>query len=69
VHGFGEVPTERDPLVSFVGDTIPYAKAALRPTASFGKTMDLDIDKNGVLNFTGDVIQVAKFGLIAGLCK
>ena len=44
-----------DTLVDFVVDTIYYAKAALLPRASFGKTMDFDIDKNGIVDFVGDV--------------
>jgi len=55
--------------VGFVGDTIYYAKAALLPRASFGKTMDFDIDRNGAVDLVGDVIQEAKFALIPGLCK
>jgi len=31
--------------------------------------MDFDIDKNGALNFVGDVMQEAQFALIDGLCK
>ena len=31
--------------------------------------MDFDIDKNGKVDFVGDVIQEAKFALITGLCK
>jgi len=56
-------------VVSFVSDTIYYAKAVLLPSASFGKTMDFDIDKNGIVTFVGDVVQEARFALIAGLCK
>jgi hypothetical protein len=56
-------------FVGFVGDTIYYAKAALLPRASFGKTMDFDIDRNGAVDLVGDVIQEAKFALIPGLCK
>jgi hypothetical protein len=55
--------------VTFTGDVIYYAKAALLPLATFGQEGDFDIDGNGTVNFTGDVIQEAKFGLIAGLCK
>jgi hypothetical protein len=56
-------------VVSFTGDVIYYAKAALLPPATFGQDGDFDIDGNNNLNFTGDVIQEAKFGLIAGLCR
>ena len=56
-------------VVSFTGDVIYYAKAALLPPATFGQDGDFDIDGNNTLNFTGDVIQEAKFGLIAGLCR
>ena len=55
--------------VSFVGDTIYYAKAALLAPSAFGQDGDFDIDGNNVLNFTGDVMQEAKFGLLPGLCK
>jgi len=51
-------------VVSFTGDVIYYAKAALLPPATFGQEGDFDIDGNNTLNFTGDVIQEAKFGLI-----
>jgi hypothetical protein len=50
-------------------DLMFYAKAALRPAASFGKTMDFDLNKDGVVGFTGDVVPEAKLALIAGLCK
>jgi len=40
----------------------------LDPSA-FGRDGDFDIDGNNVINFTGDVIQEAKFGLLPGLCK
>ena len=51
-------------VVSFTGDVIYYAKAALLPPGTFGQEGDFDIDGNNTLNFTGDVIQEAKFGLI-----
>jgi alpha-tubulin suppressor-like RCC1 family protein len=50
-----------DGVVDFVVDTISYAKATLLPRASFGKTMDFDLDKNGVADFGGDTIQEAKY--------
>ena len=56
-------------LVNFTGDAVAYAAATLRPTASFGKTMDFDINKEGVVDFVGDVVREAKFALITGLCK
>lgn len=56
-------------VVTFTGDVIYYAKAALLPPATFGQEGDFDIDGDNTLNFTGDVIQEAKFGLIPGLCK
>ena len=31
--------------------------------------MDLGIDGNGAVNFTGDVTQEATFARIAGLCR
>jgi len=48
-------------VVDFVEDTMYYARAVLLPRASFGKTMDFDLDKNGVADFGGDAIQEAKF--------
>ena len=57
-----------DGLMNFVGDTVYYAQAVLLPPADFGKTMDFDIDKNGVFNW-GDVLQETKFAVIPGLCK
>jgi hypothetical protein len=32
--------------------------------SAFGKTMDFDTDKNGVVDFVGDVMQEAQFALI-----
>jgi hypothetical protein len=55
-----------------VGDTIYYAKAALLacpgPTC-FGQDGDFDIDGNNVINFTGDVIQEAKFAFSLVPCR
>jgi len=48
-------------VVDFVEDTMFYARATLLPRASFGKTMDFDLDKNGVADFGGDAIQEAKY--------
>ena len=31
--------------------------------------MDFDIDKNGLVDFVGDVMQEARFALIMGKCK
>jgi hypothetical protein len=31
--------------------------------------MDFDIDRNGAVNFTGDVTREGGFARIAGLCK
>ncbi len=56
-------------LVDFGGDAIFVCKSAVRPPASFGKTMDLDINGDGIVDFVGDCIQEAKFALIPGLCK
>jgi hypothetical protein len=56
-------------VVNFTGDVIDYAKAALLPTATFGKDGDFDINGDNAVNFTADVIQEAKFGLLPGLCK
>jgi hypothetical protein len=55
--------------LSFTGDGIAYAKAAVLPTSAFGKTNDFDIDKNGVVNFVGDVTQELKFVLGIEVCK
>ena len=57
-----------DGLVT-LADLMFHAKAALLPPASFGKTMDFDINKDGVVGFTGDVVPEAKFALITGFCK
>jgi hypothetical protein len=46
-----------------------YAKAILLAPAAFGQDGDFDLDGNDTLNFPGDVIQEAKFGLVTGLCK
>ena len=56
-------------VVSFVGDTIYYAKAALLAPSAFGQDGDFDINGDNTLNFTGDVIQEAQFALTDGLCK
>jgi uncharacterized delta-60 repeat protein len=58
-----------DGVVDFVVDTISYAKATLLPRASFGKTMDFDLDKNGVADFGGDTIQEAKYAFKISPCK
>jgi hypothetical protein len=58
-----------DGAVTFVGDVIYYAKAALLTPSAFGKDGDFDIDGNNVINFVGDVIQEAQFGLLAGVCQ
>jgi hypothetical protein len=56
-------------VVSFTGDVNAYAKAMLLPAASFGSSMDFDLNKDGITNFVGDVVQEAKFATVAGLCK
>jgi len=48
-------------VVDFVEDTMFYARAVLLPRASFGKTMDFDLDKNGVADFGGDLLQEARY--------
>jgi hypothetical protein len=46
-----------------------YARAILLPRASFGKTMDFDLDKNGVADFGGDLLQEARFALKISPCQ
>jgi serine protease len=56
-------------VVDFVEDTLFYARATLLPRASFGKTMDFDLDKNGVADFGGDLLQEARFAFKISPCQ
>jgi len=56
-------------VVDFVEDVMYYARAILLPCASFGKTMDFDLDKNGVADFGGDLLLEARFALKILPCK
>lgn len=49
-------------VVSFTGDVIDVAKAALVP--GYPQKPEHDVDRNGVINFTGDVIVTAQVTLI-----
>ena len=46
---------------NFPGDSLAVAHAALVP--GFGRTSDLDLNKDGVANFPGDAINSAKRAL------
>jgi hypothetical protein len=37
--------------------------------SAFGKTMDFDIDRDGVADFGGGLIQEARFALFPELCE
>lgn len=63
------VDVDGNGFLSFTGDGIAYAKAALLAPSAFGKGGDFDIDKNGAVSFVGDVTQVLKFVLEVEPCQ
>jgi hypothetical protein len=64
-----------DGVLTFPGDLIYYAEAALLISPPWGKDGDFDIDGDDIVDFVSDVIREAKFALIGtpgtatGLCK
>jgi hypothetical protein len=56
-------------LIDIFSDVILRAKAALLNPASSGKTIDLDINKDGTVDFGQDTLCTAKFAFFQGQCK
>jgi hypothetical protein len=56
-----------DAAVTFLGDALPMARAVFNP--SFDKNNAFDLNRDGKLDFLYDVLFMARFATVSGLCK